>query len=95
MSHQRNFSFQKIGASENHNQPECRIVEPNFNDYIYKTILHPTCKEKEINDCKRQEGSESVMRLCLLVTLKTILIKSHCDCPTWAEYWQKYRHGNV
>jgi hypothetical protein len=68
--------------TENHNQLKGRVVEPSPNGYSYK-VPHPhlvrlrACFQKRRQKgCKRQRIGEFAVRLCLLVTSETALIKS-------------------
>ena len=65
----------------NHNLSICRIVEPSPNGYVHKTLLHlrlrKQCGREESKYCKGQRIRQFAVKLWLLITSETILIKSH------------------
>lgn len=77
--HQGNFSFQQSIFTEKHHASKFRIREPSLSDHTYKTT--PVFKTWGILEKvwvkKSQRVREFAMKLCLLVMLKAMPIKSH------------------
>ena len=70
----------------NHNQSNCRVVQPSPSEYIYKYSYIPKAQgalqKTRWKDVKSQGMGDFSVMWCLQITLEAIPVKCHqCDCP--------------